>query len=79
MPAKPSDVIGHLLGWSKLTRMHSYDYFMAPHWHSRIGKITPKRDYIRYLVQRERDRRAMIAEFNSPVARAAQNHSAKCG
>lgn len=47
-------VIGHLLGWSELTRMHSYDYFMAPQWRARIGKVTPKREYIRYLVQRER-------------------------
>lgn len=38
--------------------MHSYDYFMVPQWHARIGKVTPKREYIRYLAQKERAARA---------------------
>jgi hypothetical protein len=82
MPVKPSDVIGHLLGWSELTRMHSYDYFMAPKWHSRIGKVTPKREYIRYLVQRERDRRSRvpsIASINARLVGAAKNNSIDLG
>lgn len=70
--------IDRLIGWA-LSPAPAYRWINGkPQWHARIGKVTPKREYIRYLVQRERDRRAMIAECNAPVARAAQNHSAKC-
>lgn len=55
---KPSKVIRYLIGWSSLSRIALFDMDVAATCHARIGKVKPKREFIRYLIASERKARA---------------------
>lgn len=54
MTNKYSKTIRYLLGWSSLNRIALFDMDVATTCRARIGKVKPKRNFIRYLVASER-------------------------